>query len=46
LADRIGARLTDLRDWTLSAKVPRGQLELWWIAAGDRCEAARAGREG
>jgi hypothetical protein len=42
----IGAEegLTDLSDWTLSAKVPRGQLELWWIAAGDRCEAARAGR--
>ncbi len=38
--------LTDLSNWTLSAKVPRGQLELWWIASGDRCEAARADRAG
>ena len=41
-----GEGLTDLSNWTLSAKVPRGQMELWWVAAGGDCEAARADQDG
>jgi hypothetical protein len=33
--------ITDLSGWSLSSKVPRGQLELWLIDRGGRCKQAR-----
>lgn len=32
--------LTDLSNWSLAAKVPRGQLELWLISDGPSCRSS------
>jgi hypothetical protein len=34
--------LTDLSNWSLAAKVPRGQLELWLISDGPSCRPSLA----